>query len=117
MEDLNGRWCGDVEGTNAGKISIDLVQDGSSLRGEIKILDHKLGAADYRLTGTLEGQKISMSLSPHAAVPGQVIGNVEGYGEVLEDGKIRGRWDSSIGTAGVFTVAHERTLSDSGSKH
>lgn len=121
---LTGNWTGEIVGTNNGDIAVEIVEADQQLGGVIRINDPKHGVAVYDYKGhrndsTLQIKGVSRpdyQQSQDVYVNGQPAiittpvrhGEISVKGRVVEDNRITGDWDSSIGTGGTFWI--ERTV-------
>jgi hypothetical protein len=118
MPILAKRWAGRLYGTNTGNLFIELTQDGSSVKGVARFMDHLYGLALYEFTGEFdEGLKLDCkALNPKEE---QEFGDIKVEGILTPEGNLRGEWHSTIGTAGTFDAfPHEiSSVPQDGSKH
>lgn len=103
MANLANRWAGRLYGTNTGNIFLELVQDGTSVSGRLRIMDSIFGVSLYEYTGTLEDGLV-LRCSPVGGDDGVELGEVSVRGHLTPQGSIRGEWESTIGTAGTFEL-------------
>ncbi|MDC5804767.1 hypothetical protein OPW36_20720 [Vibrio europaeus] len=105
-------WTGKITGTNNGNVFLILEHKGSRVSGTLTINDYNFGVADYRVNGVLENGRVQLSGSPTsgtnlAALSTNIVyGTIEIDGQVI-DSRIEGRWESSIGTKGVFAIEEQ----------
>jgi len=99
--DVAGEWIGDVFGTNIGKASVHIEQEGSVLTGEARFMDDQFGPTAYELAGKAEAQ-VEITLTPTVVPEGVTVETVTAILELGMDGKLHGRWSSPLGTGGVL---------------
>ncbi len=105
MQNLSGYWVGELEGTNQGGFAITIEQNGDKISGSGRFSERGLGTYEYSLTGTVNYPDVSISLTPKPGHnPLLILGPVKVNGQINDEGKITGRWRSSIGTEGIFTA-------------
>lgn len=105
MENLSGSWAGELNGTNQGKMVVRLSHEGDRIYGEGHFYEPTVGTYQYQIQGIVAGDKVNLILTPAHLTQGFVLGNVEANGVLETLGKIRGIWQSSIGTRGHFEIA------------
>lgn len=98
-----GYWTGTFEGTNQGGMTVDLKEENSRLTGVAKFSEPALGQYEYQVTGT-PGEPLSLKLSPARGQGMFNLGVLQVVGTLNTEGSLSGRWKSTIGTEGVFTV-------------
>lgn len=105
MKQLANRWAGRIYGTNTGNIFLDLKQDGTSVSGQLRIMDTVYGVSVYKYTGTADEQ-IVLCCEPIQFDTTTTIeyGQVTVKGKLTEQGTIKGEWHTTIGTAGTFEI-------------
>jgi len=103
QEKLGRLWAGHVFGTNTGNVFVEFTEDRSS--GTFRFLDTDSGPVVYELNevtyseGRLEFQGI-----PQADQENVEYGNIIGEGVVTNNGTIRGKWETTLGTGGTFEL-------------
>src|SRR5262245_19354887 len=98
-----GYWTGKFEGTNQGGLTVDIKDDGGILSGIARFSEPALGQYEYVLSG-MAAEPLSLKLTPSRS-QGQInLGTLQVVGSLTADGALSGRWRSTIGTEGVFTV-------------
>jgi hypothetical protein len=113
VKSLDGKWTGIVGGTNIGKTSVSLRQNGSAVSGEFVFQDLFVVPVRAQIVAALSGRILEGTLSgfaPVGAVPPGAVTPSGGrmLGIVEEDGhKITGFWMTNIGTAGGFVLVNE----------
>ncbi len=107
MKSFSGYWVGEFEGTNQGGFAMTVEQNGDRISGSGRFSEPRLGSYGYDVTGTINYPNVSMSLAPKPGNnPLLRLGIIEVSGQIDDQGKLRGRWRSLIGTEGIFT-AHQ----------
>lgn len=110
MQDYAGTWTGEIAGTNQADILIQIQQQGSAVTGIARINDIRFGPSVYSLVGTA-GDQLVVQLSPKRALPGIVLGQVSVVASLQEpDKSLRGKWESTIGTAGAFVARRDTAI-------
>lgn len=99
--DYSGYWTGEIRGTNVGKFTLDLKQDGTVLSGVASINEPALGQYRYELEG-VAGDSMSCTMKPVWRSGAINLGTVTAVGTIEESGKLIGKWSSTIGTNGIF---------------
>lgn len=99
--DYSGLWTGEMSGTNHGGFTFELHQDGAQVSGIATFSEPALGSYEYKVTGTASAT-LSLQLVPGRQSGGIFLGNVSVVGSLQKDGRLSGRWQSTIGTQGVF---------------
>ncbi len=97
---LSGYWTGTFSGTNQGGISFSIDQKDAMIGGVATMHEPSLGVYQYVLSGHLS-TPIRLVLHPvrHSSL---LLGVIEANASLNEAGILVGRWQSSIGTSGVF---------------
>lgn len=95
-------WNGFVQGTNTGKITISLSEQGESPKGLLRFMDDSVGVVVYSIEGTSSSEEIIFHGKPTAEVSGVVLGEITINCKLTPEGNIRGEWSSTIGTGGTF---------------
>lgn len=103
-QSVQGKWIGDLRGTNIGTLYMELSQKLDRVEGVLHT--HEVGVAIivYDVEGFVKGSTINLKLTPTQVPSGAVAGKCQADAEVKEDGSLVGTWKSEIGTAGVFTA-------------
>lgn len=99
--DFSGFWTGQLSGTNQGGFTLEITQEGTDVAGSAKINEPALGVYEYRVTGKADKNTLKLSMAPSRNDGGLQLGNVTVEVELDADDKMSGRWQSSIGTAGI----------------
>jgi predicted nucleotide-binding protein len=98
-----GYWTGTFEGTNQGGLTVDIRESSGNLTGVARFSEPALGQYEYSLTG-VTGEQLSLRLTPARSQGTMNLGTLQVVGSITNEGAISGRWKSTIGTEGVFTV-------------
>jgi len=98
-----GYWTGTFEGTNRGGLTVDIRDDGNALSGSAKFSEPDLGQYEYQLSG-VRGEPLSLRLVPARSSGAMQLGQLQVVGSIQADGSLSGRWKSTIGTEGIFSV-------------
>ena len=106
-----GYWIGTFTGTNNGGLTVDIRESDGTLSGTAKFSEPALGQYEYRLTGSV-GAQLSLNLVPARTYGSIRLGTLQVVGTLQADGSLSGRWRSTIGTEGVFTVKRHETQSE-----
>lgn len=103
MNKFTGYWIGKIEGTNQGGFTLDLQQEDKTLKGIVSVAEPSLGQYKYEATGYLtDDNSISLDLNPIWQSGGINLGNAKVIATLKPDGTLSGRWQSNIGTEGIF---------------
>ena len=103
MENLSGLWVGELQGTNSGSMVVELSHDGNRLYGDGNFNEPALGSYSYHIQGVVQTEDIRLLLTPdrnHS--PTILLGNIQATAKIDDEGRITGKWESSIGTSGTF---------------
>jgi predicted nucleotide-binding protein len=111
--DIAGFWTGTLEGTNSGGVAIEFTQDGQRLEGKGNFHEPALGVYAYTIQGVVDGNSVSFFLQP---VANQYIslGQVQATGQLNASGEMSGKWQSTLGTAGVFFIKRSEVVDEAG---
>lgn len=104
MADLAEIWNGRLFGTNTGNVGAQLHTEGTTVKGEIRFLDDLFGPVVYTLEGSWDGNLLQLSGQGVSQNPDITLGEVALEGSLANDGKLVGRWKSTLGTGGSFTL-------------
>jgi Predicted nucleotide-binding protein containing TIR-like domain len=103
-----GYWIGTFTGTNSGGLTVDIRESSGALSGIAKFSEPALGQYEYRLNGSAS-EPLSLHLVPARTYGSIQLGTLQVVGTLQADGSLSGRWKSTIGTEGVFTVTRHET--------
>lgn len=98
-----GYWIGAFDGTNQGRITLDIQQNGVEVVGTAKMAEPAYGQYEYSFTG-LAGDSLTLICKPGWNSGGLNLGAVELMVSIAEDNRLTGRWRSSIGTEGLLSA-------------
>lgn len=104
MADLAETWNGRLYGTNTGNVGAQLHTDGATVNGEMRFLDDIFGPVVYTLGGTWDGNLLQLVGPGISQNPDVTLGEFALEGSLAADGKLVGRWTSTLGTGGSFTL-------------
>jgi predicted nucleotide-binding protein len=101
--DLSGTWTGELSGTNAGGMLLQIRHEADRLYGRGRFYECSLGSYGYEIQGVSKGDDYTLFLTPH---PGQIfrLGTVQATCRLTPTGELAGKWETSIGTVGVFSA-------------
>lgn len=100
--DYSGYWTGTISGTNQGGFTLDLRQNDELVTGTATISEPQFGQYEYSFEGTA-GDSLSVHMTPvRQSNPLFELGVVQAVATISGDGKLSGRWRSSIGTEGIL---------------
>jgi predicted nucleotide-binding protein len=99
--DYSGYWTGEIEGTNQGGLTLEISQKDNIVEGIAKLSEPRLGQYEYIISGKVS-DSLSLQLKPGRRFSPVSLGDVTVVCKMQPDGKIAGKWRSSIGTEGVF---------------
>jgi len=118
MINLSGSWSGKLDGTNKGRMVINLQHEGDRLYGKGNFNEPSLGVYQYNVQGVISGEEIKLILTPsNSALFGIQLGNIEASAKIDSTGKMTGKWSSTIGTIGTFYISREQELTPIETKH
>lgn len=101
MVKLGKLWAGRIFGTNTGNLFIELSSSENNVTGMVRLMDSEFGLSTWRVEGTFDGT-LRLHGEPAETPPGVTTGNIEVTGTLTPEGRLRGEWSSSLGTAGTF---------------
>lgn len=117
MINLSGAWSGELDGTNQGRMVVNLQHEGDRLYGKGNFNEPSLGVYQYNVQGVVSDEEIKLILTPSArAHSGIQLGNIEASAEIDPTGRITGRWSSTIGTTGTFYIVRQQKLTTNETK-
>lgn len=103
-----GYWVGTFEGTNQGGLTADIREDRGALVGTAKFSEPAHGQYEYSISA-VSTDPLVLKLVPtrvHGAIQ---LGQLQIVGALQPDNSLAGKWRSSIGTEGVFSVKRAQT--------
>lgn len=104
MSGMGKLWAGRVYGTNTGNIFIDLKEDEEDISGILRFNDISYGIMIYEISGTYTDGTLKIHgkhINPSPGI-GEIVLNAEAI--LTAQGSLKGKWETSIGTAGTFEV-------------
>jgi hypothetical protein len=104
MTQLSKLWVGDLYGTNTGNLFVEFDFAGDRLTGVVRLMDDGQRLAIYSIRGTFDGSRMHFEGGPTRTVEGFAYGQITATATLNPEGQLRGRWESSIGTAGTFVL-------------
>lgn len=104
MVELAEHWNGRLFGTNTGNVAAQFRSDGADVKAEVRFLDDMFGPVIYTLSGTWDGNLLQLGGEGTSQDPDVALGEVTLEGSLSTDGKLIGRWKSTLGTGGSFTL-------------
>lgn len=111
MRNYSGYYTGEMSGTNRGGLGLELKHEGNRIYGHGKFSEPTVGGYEYDIQGVTD-PKPAFILTPRTSgnFPGHLqLGRVEASVEqISDDGKMEGRWKSSIGTEGAFWIRRQQ---------
>ena len=137
MKSISGEWVGKILGTNNADIFVEIEQSNSNLSGSVRINDPMFGMAIYSYSGNLSVNDVVLEMDPkpesfnspqsHTAIingktisvdtEGVSLGHVSVKGTLVEEGRIEGKWNSSIGTGGTFWITRANSRGETVPRH
>lgn len=103
LKNLGKFWAGRVYGTNTGNIFLSLEQNQDNLTGTLRFLDDQFGVAVYRVSGVYN-DKVQIVGTPEKAHERVELGEIKIESSLTPEGNLKGSWESSLGTAGLFVL-------------
>jgi len=64
MINLSGAWSGELDGTNQGRMVVNLQHEGDRLYGKGHFNEPSLGVYKYNVQGVISGEDIKLILTP-----------------------------------------------------
>lgn len=99
----SGFWTGAFEGTNSGGITLEIKQVDGNLSGVAKFSEPSLGQYEYSVSGVV-AEPLALQLHPSRTYGPINLGVVSIVCSIDLNENLAGRWQSTIGTDGVFTL-------------
>lgn len=103
MENFSGYWTGSFEGTNSGGLSFTITQSENALNGFAIVHEPAFGISHYSIIGEV-GPPTQFQLSPIKQIQGLGYGTIHVNCGLVNDEILKGRWQSTTGTDGVFNA-------------
>ena len=101
---LTKRWAGRAWGTNIGNVFVALEGDDAALTGTLRMNESDVGVAVYAVQGTFDAPTLSLTGGPQEKNDDVEAGQLTVKGTMNAKGEIHGDWETTIGTAGTFTL-------------
>lgn len=102
---LGQLWAGRMFGTNTGNVFAELNSKDDKVEGVLRVNDEGVGVFVYNVTGKLADGVLELEGAPKDAAPeGVALGNLKLTANLAGDGTLRGKWETSVGTGGVFVL-------------
>lgn len=97
-------WAGSIYGTNTGKIFVKLDGDEEALTGTLRLNEPGVGLIEYKIAGSFVGDHLTFTGEPQTQIEGVDQGELEATATLSQTGSLEGEWETSIGSAGIFTL-------------
>ncbi len=110
---LSKLWAGRAFGTNTGNLFVEIEGPDHALKGIFRFNDSNLGVVVFDISGTFDGQKILLTGSVNTGQAEVDYGNLNASAMLNSKGNLEGRWQTSIGTAGTFSLFPHDSPDDS----
>jgi len=104
--DYSGYWIGTITGTNQGSFTLLLSQQDGQVTGTAKFHEPAIGIYEYHVIGEAS-VPLTLNLSPGRRRGHIELGHVKVICSMDSRGELQGRWQSEIGTEGVFRAKRE----------
>lgn len=101
---LTKRWAGRAWGTNTGNVFVALGGEDSALTGTLRMNDEQVGIAVYAVQGTFDAPTLILTGQPEAQTEDAELIHLTVTGTMNAKGEIHGDWQTTIGSAGIFTL-------------
>jgi hypothetical protein len=98
-----------------GNLFVELNPNDGEFTGTVRFMDDRFGLVIYDITGTFDGTNIKFTGKCTHSPEGIVNGEISATGVLTPEGQLRGRWSSSIGTGGTFTLHPHDTSNETAS--
>lgn len=106
---IGNKWAGQLYGTNTGNLYATLEGHDDDLTGRFHLNDPAFGIVVYAITGTFDGQSLSLHGEPAKPLEGVELGKLEAEAVLSSKGELEGEWTTSTGSAGTFfLLPHDR---------
>ena len=96
------RWEGRAYGTSRGKVFVELKGEGVNLTGTLHLNEETAGLVVYFMQGTFDGSNFNLVGEPSFLPEGADSWKLFVKTELNTQGRLQGKWETSIGEAGVF---------------
>lgn len=98
-------WAGNFYGTNTAKVFLDFEHlEQNKVNGILRFNDDVSGLIVYKLSGETDGTSVKIIGIPDLDSDGGKEEEVRLNGTLNSEGKLVGKWDSSIGKGGTFIL-------------
>lgn len=101
---LTKRWAGRAWGTNIGNVFVALEGEDGALTGTLRMNEEGVGIAVYAVQGKFDAPTLSLGGGPQEQIEGVEFGQLTVTGTMNAKGEIHGDWETTIGSAGTFTL-------------
>jgi hypothetical protein len=98
------RWAGRAWGTNIGNVFVTLEGEDAALVGTLRMNETGVGIAIYTIHGSFDAPTLTLNGRPQQPIEGVELGELNVIGNMNAKGEIHGDWQTTIGTAGTFTL-------------
>src|SRR4051794_6393102 len=107
MDDYSGKWVGEMQGTNFGTFSFNLVQNEQAVHGTARFVEPEVGTYECSIRGTI-APELRVVLTPIAQAASHDVGYVEVVAVRRPDGSLTGEWVSPTkGRKGNFSARRQ----------
>jgi hypothetical protein len=97
-------WTGKAHGTNMGNLFVKLEGEDDALTGRLHFNDHGLGPVVYAVRGKFAGSHLALAGNAETQTENAVFGDLAATATLTASGELRGEWNTSIGSAGIFVL-------------
>lgn len=101
MANIGKLWAGRVFGTNTGNIFIEFSETEPNIIGVLRFMDSSFGLTVYEIVATYS-DKLRLTGKPKHIPENVVAGDLTAEAELTSEGRLRGKWQTSIGSGGTF---------------
>lgn len=102
---LGQLWAGRMFGTNTGNVFAELNSKDDKVEGILRVNDEGVGVFVYNVAGKFADGLLEMEGAPKDAPPeGVALGNLKLSANLTGDGSLRGKWETTVGTGGIFVL-------------
>lgn len=107
MDDYSGTWVGEMQGTNFGTFSFNLVQNEESVQGTATFVEPRVGTYQCSVRGSI-GPELRIVLTPIGQAASLGVGHIDVVAFVQPDGSLTGEWTSPTkGRKGNFSARRQ----------